>query len=108
MVGVGGLCTRGLFVSTADKDTAGACRPSPAVAVRNLHHARAPRQFVDQALRGGAVLLVEIGVPFVEQIDRCIGELDDLLERPQLPLTRREAALAPAPLGLGRWLGGRR
>src|SRR5215470_7816579 len=94
--------------STAESTWQEHAGPSPPVAVRNLHHARALRQLVDQALGGGAVLLVEIGVPFVEQIDRRVGELDDLLERPQLPLARREAALAPASLGLGRRLGGLR
>jgi hypothetical protein len=61
-------------------------RSSSPVAVGDLDHTRALRQLIDQLLGGSAILLVEIGVPFVEQVDRGIGILDDFLERAQLPL----------------------
>ena len=56
------------------------------VAMRDLDDTRPRRQLLDQRIGGGAVLVIEIGVPFVEQIDRRLGMRHDLLERTQLPL----------------------
>ena len=54
--------------------------PSNPVAVRNLDHAGAPRKLLDQRIGGGAVVRVEVGVPFVEQIDRRVGVAHDFLQ----------------------------
>ncbi len=48
---------------------------------------------IDQRIGLGLVRRVEIGVPFVEQIDPRIGRVDDLLKRFELPLAGREAKL---------------
>src|SRR5215211_6680965 len=73
------------------------------IAVRDFDHAGTSGQLLDQLFGGGAVLLVEVGVPLVEQVDRGIRVGCDLLERLQLPLAGREPALATASA-----LGGRR
>ena len=61
------------------------------VPVRNLDHPGAPGKLLDQRVGGGAVVGIEIGVPFVEQIDRRVGVADDLPQRAQLPLAGGEA-----------------
>ena len=70
------------------------------VTMRDFDHARARGQVLDQGVGGGAVLGIEIGVPFIQQIDRRIGAFDDLLERAQL-LFAGGISLALSALGLG-------
>src|SRR4051812_19256698 len=72
--------------------------PSNPVPVRNFDHPGALRKLLDERVGCRAIVRVEIGVPFVEQIDRRAGVADDLLERPQLPLAGREAGF------LGHWV----
>src|SRR5215203_6133774 len=67
--------------------------PSNPVPMRNLDHAGALRKLFDQRVGGGAVIRIEIGIPFVEQIDRRLGMAHDLVEGAQLPLAGREACL---------------
>jgi len=54
--------------------------------VRDFDRPRAPGERVDQRVGLGLVCRVEIGVPFVEQIDPRVGRVDDFLERFELPL----------------------
>ena len=54
--------------------------------MRNLDHAGAAGELLDQRVGGGAIVRIEIGVPFIEQIDRRIGVGDDLLQRTKLAL----------------------
>src|SRR3954452_13272997 len=61
-----------------------------AIAVRNLDYAGTLRQLLDKRVGGGTVRRVEIGVPFVEQIDGCLGVSHDLLQRFELPLPGRK------------------
>ena len=51
-----------------------------AIAVGNLDHAGALRQRRNQRIRSSTVLSVEIGIPFVEQINRRIGMTHDFLQ----------------------------
>ena len=57
-----------------------------AIAVRNFNDPRPGGQRIDQRVGFCLVGGVEIGVPFVEQIDPGIGIVDDLLERLELAL----------------------
>ena len=59
----------------------------------DFNDAGACRERVDQGVRLGLVGGIEIGILFVEQIDFRIGRIDDLFERFELPLARREAEL---------------
>ena len=48
------------------------------IAMRNLDDAGAAGKLFDQRIGGGAIVRIEIGIPFVEQIDRRVGVVDDL------------------------------
>ena len=60
--------------------------PSPAIPVGNLDNASALGELLHQRVGHRPVGRVEIGVPFVEEIDRRISIPDDLLQRSQLAL----------------------
>ena len=60
--------------------------PSHAIPVGNLDNASALGELLHQRVGHRPVGRVEIGVPFVQEIDRRIGMPDDLLERSQLAL----------------------
>ena len=53
--------------------------------MRDFDHPGAPGKFLDQCVGGRAVIGVEVGVPFVEQIDRRRGVTDNFLKRAELP-----------------------
>src|SRR5947209_14977535 len=71
--------------------------PSNAIPMRNLDHPRAPGKLFDQRVGGGAIVRIEVGIPFVEQVDRRVGVPNDFLKRAELPLAGRIAGL----LGVG-------
>src|SRR5579862_6871067 len=63
------------------------------VAVRDFHDAGARGELVDECIGLGLVRGIEVGVPFVEQIDLRARRVDDFLQRFELPLAGREAKL---------------
>src|SRR5262249_44382893 len=69
-----------------NKSPQDAMAPSPAIPVGNLDNASALGELLHQRVGHRAVGRVEIGVPFVEEIDRGISIPDDLLQRSQLAL----------------------
>ena len=59
---------------------------SAPVPVRHFDHQRPPGQGIDQGAGGAAVGGVEVGVPFVEEIDPVVGVGDDLPQHLELAL----------------------
>ncbi len=61
--------------------------------MRYFDDAGASRQRIDQRIGLGLVCSVEIGVPFIEQVNFRIGRIDDFFQRFQLPFAGRKAEL---------------
>src|SRR5262245_51153247 len=75
---------------------------SDAVAMRNLDDAGAQRELLDQRIGRRAVAWIQVGVPFVEQIDRRVGIGHDFPQRAQLPLAGGEAEMLGSVARSGR------
>jgi hypothetical protein len=73
-------------ISTSAAAAPGLEEGLPRIPVGNLDDSGTMGELLHQRVSHCPIRRVEIGVPFVQEIDRGIGMVDDLLQRPQLTL----------------------